>query len=256
MAEADMDDLILQQHALNQDRQSVVSEADSIRSISPEQTIGRETDNSSPIRRSSKGRNSSKDYLQSPNRASNKKSQQNSHSSSPQPGTIEIREFHVLVWIAIRLGMPHSTDANNVDIGTVSPSIEAKENKLKSERVLLNAYLNSLNLWLENQKDWKAKALYRKAPQKSLDDVERTMCGMLKSHLDQPYINAAKGRLVEAVKSIFRLFLPLEQRNPMCFKLWGTLHSAITASSQTRCLWKLISNLESRERYRRGCLRN
>jgi hypothetical protein len=138
------------------------------------------------------------------------------------------------VWIAIRLGKTPSAEENNGDSKSAGPSIKVEEAKYgKSDRELVHTYLSSLNRWLETQKDQKASRLYKKCPQKSLSDVERALQGILKSHLDSVNTANRKVRLFQAAKSIFQLFLPLQQRNPMCSKLWGALHGAITVGAST-----------------------
>jgi hypothetical protein len=233
VTEGDLDDLTLRPHTPNDDRLSVISEVDSIRSGSSGKVADRERDNSSPIGSPSHSRKQSNDYLQSPNRTNSKSSPQTTRSSSPTPGIINLREFHVLIWIAIRLGRIKPPETKESDLNVTNPAVKIDETKPKSDRELVNAYLNSVHSWLENQKNKNASTLYRKGTQKSLDDVERAMQGMLRSRLDLPEIDASKSSLIEAVKSIFSLFLPLEQRNLMCSKLWGALHMAITVSALT-----------------------
>jgi hypothetical protein len=181
-------------------------------------------------------RKQSGDYLQSPSRTDSKSSSQTPRSSSHTPGIITFRDFHVLVWIAIFLGRSKGPENKPPDLNVANPPIKLDETEPKSDREPVNTYLNSMHSWLENQKNKKSRRIYSKCTQKSRDDVERAMQGMLRSRLDLPTIAASKGRLIEAVKSIFSLFLPFKQRNLMCSKLWGALHMAITVSALTQLL--------------------
>lgn len=229
----DLEDTLSRPHTPNDDRLSVISEVDSIRSGFSGKAAERERDNFSPTSSPGHSRKQSKDFLQSPIPTSGKSSPRTARSGSPTPGVISLREFHVLIWIAIRLGRTKPPENKESDHNVTNPVVKIAETEPRSDRELVNAYLNSVHSWLENQKNKKASALYRKGSQKSLDDVERAMQGMLKSRLDSPVIDAAKSSLIEAVKSIFSLFLPLEQRNTMCLKLWGALQVAITVSALT-----------------------
>ncbi|KAH6661753.1 hypothetical protein B0J14DRAFT_571451 [Halenospora varia] len=137
---------------------------------------------------------------------------------------------------------PQTTES---DLNATNPAVKIEPSKPRSDRELVNTYLTSVHSWLENQKNKRASTLYRKGSQKPLDDVERAMQGMLRSRLDLPEIDAAKSSLIEAVKSIFSLFLPLDQRNIMCSKLWGALHMAITAAIPEDISWQLNRTIET-----------
>ena len=194
----------------------------------------RERDNYSPLGSPSHSRKQSTDFLQSPSRSNSKSSPRTTRNSSPTPGFINFRDFHILIWIAISLGRRKPPETTESDLNATNPAVKIDPSKPRSDRELVNTYLTSVHSWLENQKNKRASTLYRKGLQKSLEDVERAMQGMLRSRLDLPEIDAAKSSLIEAVKSIFSLFLPLDQRNIMCSKLWGALHMAITVSTLTR----------------------
>ena len=220
------------------DRLSIISEVDSIRSGSP----GKMRDDLSPFTPINK---QSSDTIPTPSRTSGKVSS----NSSAMPVIIDLREFHVMIWIAIRLG---KMSPPKMDVSVQDPAISIiEEIKPKSDRECVNGYLNSVHTWLETQTPKRASTLYRKATQKSLVDVERSMQGMLKSHLDTPQVEIFKSDLIEAVKSIFSLFLPLTQRGIMCSKLWGALHSAITVSHVHEHVFfsKRIGGSDDRRKY-------
>ena len=226
--QGDLNDLTLRPHTSHDDRLSTISEVDSTHSGSSGKATDCEKYNYSPTGNPSHSRKPLNDYLQSPNRTTGKSSLQTTRSSSSISGIINLPDFHVLIWIAICLGRTKPPETRELDLDVTKPAVKIDATKPRSDRELVNAYLNSVHSWLENQKNKKASTLYRKGTQKSFEDVERVMQGMLRSHLDLTEIDASKNSLIEAVKLIFSHFIPLEQRNIMRFKLWGVLHSAIT----------------------------
>lgn len=155
--------------------------------------------------------------------------------------TADFQDFHILIWNAIRQGQYNAQDQKAVDSGTGTPVVRIEEMEpTKSDRELVYTYLSTLNRWLESQPDPVTKAMYRKGAQKTLDDVERALRGIKKAQLDEPSAQTQKNRLVGTVKAIFRVFLPLEQRGPICSKVWGALHNAVTVSQGTMPNIRLI----------------
>jgi hypothetical protein len=144
---------------------------------------------------------------------------------------LDLRDFRVLIWIAIHQGkmkeIEHSitpvTSKSNADPSTTTTSA-----KLQANREMVETYLNSIHQWLICQKELKSRNAYLQASSKPLDAVERALQEMVESRMEASNIESAKSRLVEAVKLVFTLFVPLDQTGPMCAKIWGALHGVIT----------------------------
>jgi hypothetical protein len=234
--QADGEDLPSRPHTPGDERLPPLSETPSVRSVTTEK---------SPVRSGLPTTNQNSEFVLDPSReslsptaAANGIFPHHHRSSSTQTDTVNLREFHVLVWVAIRLGRTPLEERSQGNVEPTGPEIKVEKSiSGKSDRELVHIYLKSLDEWLDKQKDTNASLLYRKCPPKSLRDVERALQGMVKSRLDSPEIEAEKIRLFHAAKSIFLLFLPLQQRSAMCFKIWGALHTAVTVSTRSNRAW-------------------
>lgn len=216
--EYDGPDEILRPSFNNSGRLSVVSEVDSVRSPSPE---GRPRESSGTripcmtfedIRESSASSSSS--------RAGGSSAQQ-VRSISPQPVHLNLQEFHVLFWIAIRLGRSPTS---------IHPSSESNgsNERTRTDRESIQMYFRSLNEWLEKQADLKARAAYQNGAHKSWTEVSGALKGMMRGQFDNEPVEEMKDKLVHAVRVIVQFFIPVEQPNAMCSKIWGSVHNIIT----------------------------
>ena len=143
-----------------------------------------------------------------------------------------LQDFHALRWVALRrLNEEQEVEKSDID-GTI-PKIKVPHSiapSRKSHDEQVEAYLLESHKYLWNYKMFEIRNIYRKCASKSLKDVELALAGMMRGGLDEPNVLKYKERLVRAVKSIFHIFLPLDQKGIICTKLWGALHTNITVS--------------------------
>lgn len=153
-------------------------------------------------------------------------------SSSPMSAQIYLQDFHALQWVALKcLGKEQEVEQSDID-GTI-PKIKVPHRAAPSRKThdkQVEAYLLESHTYLWNYKMFEIRNFYRKCASKSLNDVELALAGMMRGGLDEPNVLKYKERLVRTVKSIFLIFLPLEQKGTICAKLWGALHKNITVS--------------------------
>jgi hypothetical protein len=137
---------------------------------------------------------------------------------------MDSQKFYFLLWVAIRRAKSKPTTGNATDRDPRQPSIVIENVKSPTPSEMLDAYLKSVHIWLENQKDRKLMAAYRKASSKTLHDAEEALQVMPRSELDELTDGTTAKRFFEDGKSIFSLFIPLKQQGPMCSKVWGSLY--------------------------------
>jgi hypothetical protein len=153
-------------------------------------------------------------------------------SSSPMSAQTYLQDFHALRWVALQL-LSKGQDMEQSDVSNTTPRIRVSKGAIplrKSHDEKVDAYLLESHKYMENNKVAAVRNIYRKRATKSLRDVELALGGMLRAKLDEPDVLEYKERLVTAAKSIFYIFLPLDQKGTICAKFWGALHSNITVS--------------------------
>jgi hypothetical protein len=204
-------------HTASVDGLSAISEADSKAAVTP--SDGHQSSNSIP------------DGSKSQGRRSERKAPAHDRTTSTQNNPPDLQAFHILVWLAIRQAKPKATVDNVADGNPKRPSMEKGKAMSQIQLEIVDLYLKSVHIWLESQKDRKLMAAYRKASLKSLNDIELALQGMPKPEDDISSSGITKKNFFEDAKSIFSLFIPLDQQGPMCSKVWGCLYDIATVRS-------------------------
>lgn len=188
--------------------------------------------------------NTTSDNVQSPKETKDRVSNQGRRSTS-QLETISLNKFHVLIWIALSVDKQGSVlQTNGVQtsdgFGPASPELVQAEasKKVTSDPELLRAYLSSLHSWLQSQKDRKAKDLYINGVEKTFREVERAIPKKVNEAT-----RSVKMDLFNSVKTIFQLFLPLEEEGVMCWKIWGAVYTVITVSDSNEIYGEALTKL-------------
>jgi hypothetical protein len=168
---------------------------------------------------------------------SDRKSPSHHRADSTNNNPPDLQTFHILVWVAIRQAQSKPAVDDPVDGDPKRPLIGKGNATFQNQREIVDIYLNTVHIWLENQKDRKLMAAYRKASSKSLIDVEQAFLEVPKSDnsdsLDEDRYETTRKSFLKATKSIFSLFIPLDQQGPMCSRVWGSLYDIATVRSST-----------------------
>lgn len=153
-------------------------------------------------------------------------------STSPVSVDLYLQDFHALRWIAVDKGTPQS----NPDLTTIReglPRVEVPAESPPSRRSLdekVKLYLDDLDKYLAEKTSFKIKIIYRNCPSKTPIDIERALAGLFRSELDARDILSWKEKFFRAIKSIFLIFLPLDQSGTHCSKFWGAVYQIIVVS--------------------------
>lgn len=155
-------------------------------------------------------------------------------NKSSRPDEKASRNFHMLIWLA----MSEEKSGSNSAAAADDTPTKIGQQKGPNQQVV-HSYLDSLHAWLEDQSDPDFKQLYRKTDSKTLMDIERVMSGMKKARLDSGDTHDLKTQFVDAVKTTFALFLPLNQRCQIASKVWGAVMTFATVSATMSCIQSL-----------------
>lgn len=151
---------------------------------------------------------------------------------SPRREEKASRSFHMLIWLAMGEGRGQASSPSAAT-GKGNGSMQAGQQREPYQQVV-QSYLGSLHTWLEEQSDPAFKHLYRKTDSKTFLDVERVFSGMKKARLDSDDAHELKAQFVDAVKAVFFLFLPLNQRCQVAGKVWGAVMAVVTVRGLDR----------------------
>jgi hypothetical protein len=153
-------------------------------------------------------------------------------SSSPTSARWYLQDFHALKWIAIR--REEKLQGNqDVIAGKTTPGIAISGDDMrprKSYDEKVDFYLDELHLYMLKSKEVVIRKAYERCAFKTWKDVDRALANLSKADFDSRRDLDLKERLLIALRAIFHIFLPMDQKSTICGKFWGATHSAITVS--------------------------
>ena len=103
-----------------------------------------------------------------------------------------------------------------------------KPRKSYDEKV--DSYLEELHKYMQCKVGGMAQMKYQGCTKKSLREVEKALAGIARGGLDDAKVVGSKQQIVTAAKSIFLIFLPLDQKGSIVLKYWGAVHALISVS--------------------------
>jgi hypothetical protein len=143
-----------------------------------------------------------------------------------------LQDFHALRWISVKFTDPLVAD-NSTDTTRKIPNITKPEDNQprKSYDEKVDSYLEELHKHMQFKVGGVSQMKYRNCTIKSLREVEKALAGVLRGGLDDAKVVRLKQQIVTAAKSIFPMFLPLDQKGSIVFKYWGAVHASIIVSN-------------------------
>jgi hypothetical protein len=143
-----------------------------------------------------------------------------------------LQDFHALRWISVKFTDPIVAD-NSAHTAKRIPNITKPEDNQprKSYDEKVDAYLEELHKYMQFKVGGVSQMRYRNCTIKSLREVERALAGIIRGGLDNAMVVRLKQQIVTAAKSIFPMFLPLDQKGSIVFKYWGAVHASIIVSN-------------------------
>jgi hypothetical protein len=142
-----------------------------------------------------------------------------------------LQDFHALRWISMKFTDPIEVDTS-ADTAKRIPKITKPEDnqprKAYDEKV--DSYLEELHKYMQFKVDGVSQMKYHNCTQRSLREVEKALAGIVRGGLDNAKVVRLKQEIVTAAKSIFPIFLPLDQKGSIVLKYWGAVHASILVS--------------------------
>lgn len=153
---------------------------------------------------------------------------QRSPSSAPTTMESYLDVFQTLRWIAVQRSMESQTD-QQIPKDHRSPHISVESAPpRKTYDQATNYLLEDLSKMMNNLREPQKRTLYKRCPERTMEEVKKTLTGMTLANLDQTKVINMKKELFSAAVLAFQIFLPLEQQGSICSKYWGSLHRSIT----------------------------
>lgn len=152
-------------------------------------------------------------------------------SASPMSFESYLQDFHALRWICLQFTDLRETDGL-ADTTTRIPRITRPDDMLprKSYDERVNIYLEELHTRMQSKAGTEARLRYQRCSKKSLKQMERELRCISRGGLDDEEVVRLKEEIVTAAKSIFTIFLPLDQKGSIVSKYWGVVHDSIIVS--------------------------
>lgn len=152
-------------------------------------------------------------------------------SASPISLERYLKDFHALKWIALQFNDPKkrssSVDAAKRNQGVSKP--EGMPLHLSYDEKV-DIYLDELHKYMQFKAGAVTQAKYRSCAKKSLRDVEKALTEVIAGEYDDAEVANLKQKIVTAAKSIFLIFLPIDQKGFIVSKYWGAVHASISVS--------------------------
>jgi len=145
-----------------------------------------------------------------------------------------LQDFHALRWIGVKLSDrsdPLETDTSAGPSQGIPKITKPEDNRpRKSYDEKVDAYLEEMHKYMQFKVGGDAQMKYQNCREKTLKDVEKSLAGIARGGLDGAKVVRLKQQIVTAAKSIFSIFLPLDQKGTIVSKYWGAVHASILVS--------------------------